>query len=344
MKSELTKIENDLILKLKQRVDIINNVFSQIYDNKEKEREYKFNEMSELSIKSNIKKDENEDLTLSLLNLEDESIKCQICSQEPIIGIRYKCSVCSNYYLCEKCEEENSVNETHPHYFIKIRKGVKNNEAFPDKNNNINNNISNNINNNLNNDNNIIINKNNNNINDNIINDKINDEKEENVKKIYSYECINIVSLLIYIYKGTTEGKTKIILKNNGKESWPINKTKLIFDKDSDIKSEDIILNPQKPDETNTYDIIFKQIENYPVAEYKSYLWFNVDGQNFGDKIIITFKIIEKNNELEENMDKIKEFIENYGLTEGEYSNEKILEHLKQNNFDFEKTFNSLFD
>ena len=74
----------------------------------------------------------------------------------------------------------------------------------------------------------------------------------------------------------------------------PINKTKLIFDKDSIIKSEDIILNPQKPDETNSYDIIFKQIENYHVGEYKSYLWFNVDGKTYGDKIIITLKIIEK--------------------------------------------------
>ena len=83
----------------------------------------------------------------------------------------------------------------------------------------------------------------------------------------------------IYLDKGSSEGKATIFLKNNGKESWPINKTKLIFDKNSDIKSEDIILNPQKPDETNSYDIIFKQIENYPVGEYKSYLWFNVNGQ-----------------------------------------------------------------
>ena len=112
----------------------------------------------------------------------------------------------------------------------------------------------------------------------------------------------------------------------------PINKTKLIFDKDSIIKSEDIILNPQKPDETNSYDIIFKQIENYHVGEYKSYLWFNVDGQTFGDKIIITLKIgkKEQKKEIEENMDEIKEFLELFGLTEGDYSNEKILEHLKK--------------
>ena len=43
-------------------------------------------------------------------------------------------------------------------------------------------------------------------------------------------------------------------------------------------------------------------------------------------------------------MDKIKEFLDNFDLTEGDYSNKKILKHLKKYNFDFDKTFNSLFD
>ena len=136
-----------------------------------------------------------------------------------------------------------------------------------------------------------------------LLNKEINNyKKKENgnkynikyIKKVYSYECTNINILKLYLYKGSSEGKATIFLKNNGKVSWPVNKTKLIFDKDSNIKSEDIILNPQKPDETNSYDIIFKQIENYHVGEYKSYLWFNVNGQTYGDKIIITLKIIEK--------------------------------------------------
>jgi len=31
-----------------------------------------------------------------------EGIKCQKCFQEPIIGYRYKCSVCNDYDLCQK--------------------------------------------------------------------------------------------------------------------------------------------------------------------------------------------------------------------------------------------------
>lgn len=34
-----------------------------------------------------------------------------------IVGIRYKCAVCSNYDLCSKCE----ASSDHPHPFLKIK-------------------------------------------------------------------------------------------------------------------------------------------------------------------------------------------------------------------------------
>ena len=261
--------------------------------------------MSEIIMKSSITNNNNNNLKLSAKKTH-YNLKRERDLQEPII------------YLKDKNFKNDDLYENRLTFSKKEKREIQDN-----------------------------INKNN-----NIINRKKNNNyityKNNNIKKtIYSYECINIDKLQLNLNKGSNEGKIKIILKNNGKESWPINKTKLIFDKDPNIKSEDIILNPQKPDETNSYDIIFKQIENYTVGEFKFSLWFNVDGQTYGDKIIITLKIIEKEkqkNEIEENMDKIKEFLEDFGLTEGECSNEKILEHLKKNNFDFEKTFNSLFE
>lgn len=42
---------------------------------------------------------------------------CDICSADPIVGIRYKCSVRPDYDLCEKCE---AITET-PYPMIKIR-------------------------------------------------------------------------------------------------------------------------------------------------------------------------------------------------------------------------------
>ena len=46
-----------------------------------------------------------------------EGIICDGCHVAPIVGVRYKCAVCSDYDLCEKCEEKN---EKHLHPFIKI--------------------------------------------------------------------------------------------------------------------------------------------------------------------------------------------------------------------------------
>ena len=44
---------------------------------------------------------------------------CDGCSASPIVGIRYKCSVCHDYDLCGECEE-SGVHKEHP--MLKIRK------------------------------------------------------------------------------------------------------------------------------------------------------------------------------------------------------------------------------
>ena len=47
-----------------------------------------------------------------------EGIKCQECGVFPIVGNRFKCSLCSNLNFCEKCEGQNK--DLHLHPFIKI--------------------------------------------------------------------------------------------------------------------------------------------------------------------------------------------------------------------------------
>lgn len=44
-------------------------------------------------------------------------VTCDGCSFKNIEGIRYKCSVCSNFDFCEKCE----ATVEHPHPFLKIK-------------------------------------------------------------------------------------------------------------------------------------------------------------------------------------------------------------------------------
>ena len=45
-------------------------------------------------------------------------VKCDGCGKFPIIGCRYKCSVCRNFDYCEDCEQK--LGEKHNHPFLKI--------------------------------------------------------------------------------------------------------------------------------------------------------------------------------------------------------------------------------
>ena len=224
-----------------------------------------------------------------------KGIKCQKCFQEPIIGYRYKCSVCSDYNLCQNCEEKNSISEDHQHDFIKIRKNLA--ESVVD------------------------INK-------------------------YSYECINILQLSMYLYEGTEKGQCEIILKNNGTQTWPEGKTQLCFERESEINGDEIRLRPQKPGEIEKYLIILNRLSNYSCNQYKSILSLYIDDEAIGDHLILTINIKEKdknNKEIEDCMDKITEFRNNYNLGIEDYSNERLFEALKRNNYDYDATFSSLF-
>jgi len=309
---------------------------NKILEDKIKENEKKFNECikskdNEIKTKDDyIKKEHEKTLELNK-KLEDNNnkynelignlnkyihhgIKCKKCFEEPIIGYRYKCSICKNYNLCEKCEEKNEISKAHPHNFIKIGNEYKEGQELPNfafiKNNNSN-----------------------------------NTNKDLMAKKEYSYDCLNKNKLSSYIYEGTDEVKIEIILKNNGKEDWPKDCAKLIFNRASNIEGNDIILEPQKSGEQKIYHAIFKKVSKYHVGEYKSYLLFSVNDETFGEELELTVGIKENKNksEIDKNIDRINEFRENYYLDKDEYPNEKLLEALKKNDFDYEDAFSSLF-
>ena len=178
------------------------------------------------------------------------------------------------------------------------------------------------------------------------------EENEEAKIGEYSYECTNAVYLSVYIYVGTDEAKFDIFLRNNGTKTWAED-SKLIKDVSSPLSTDEISLAKQKPGEEKSYKIVIKDLENYPAGEYKAIFLFHTNGAVRGEKIIAIVHIKEKDdekndnekNDNEEYIYEINKFREAYNLSEGEYpSNEKILELLKKNNFDFEKAFGAFFD
>ena len=107
------------------------------------------------------------------------------------------------------------------------------------------------------------------------------------------------------------------------------------------------MLAPQKPNEERGYKTVIKNLGRYADGEYKVIYLFYTEGKIRGEKITAIVKIKEKDNkksEVEENMEKINEFRDTFNLSEEEYSNEKIFEILKDNDFNFESAFSSLFN
>ena len=292
-------------------------VLSQKYEEMIKQKLYKIEKnikekLDKLEKKKKPEKNESDIVDKKIKNVYNGA-KCEKCFQEPIIGIRYKCSECNNYYLCSKCIQKNSETKGHPHKFNKFRKeeDMKKplfNESLPDKN---------------------LIQ-----LNQNLIQEK----------KQFSYECINILSLSTNIYEGTNDAKIEIILKNNGSITWPIS-SKIIIDNKSDLRANEIILKQQKPGEQQSYNANFGDLKNIKEGEYKSYLTIENNGNVFsGEKLILKIIIKKKKNEIEQNIDKIRDFRDNYALSTDDYSDGKLLEILKKNNFNFDKAFESLFN
>jgi hypothetical protein len=65
-----------------------------------------------------------EELTFSASCISKSIIhnfSCDECGLEKIEGVRYQCSVCPDYNLCEICEDIISTENSHMHNFIKIR-------------------------------------------------------------------------------------------------------------------------------------------------------------------------------------------------------------------------------
>ena len=164
---------------------------------------------------------------------------------------------------------------------------------------------------------------------------KYKEPKINNINKKYSYLCLNVNDLNSLIAKGTENTTIEITLKNDGKLDWLPN-TKLVFDNNSHIKADDIILNPQKCNEEQTYKINFNNLRKLNVGNYEVFLWFNINGENFGDKINLLIKVNENDNS--NSVDILRSY---YNLN---YPDEKLIDALKKADNDIELAFCYLYE
>jgi len=333
IKKNILNKKTDLINQYEKKYNDLNNNYNQ-----------KFSQISNLMLQN--QKQNN----INKCNTVHKGIKCNKCFKSPIVGYRYKCSICSAYNLCDDCEEKNSQTGDHPHAFIKLRKEETNN--FNNNNNNFGNINNNNFNNNFGNMN--MNNLNNKNINnpypnfDNKKPNRSNNNKDDDEFRLiqfgekYSFECVNKHDLKGQIEEGEDEIKYEIIIKNNGTSQWPLKGAKLLPNEEKNIKGEEIILDPLKPGEQKKYNAKFDELKRYPSGNYCAGFIFEINGKKIGDNIDLDILITERKED--ENKNKIEDFRNEYSLGVDEYSDEQLLNVLKENNFDKGRAFSSLFD
>lgn len=135
IKNEINeRIKTSIFEKIDEKKNIdddkIRNIIKEEIEKYMKEKEKTiiplFRSLNPQAQKSIIKKSQNlENLYFSKYaknNGVHDVIKCLRCFTEPIIGNRYKCLVCRNYNLCEKCYKSNLLSLDHNHQFIKFNK------------------------------------------------------------------------------------------------------------------------------------------------------------------------------------------------------------------------------
>ena len=123
LQEKIKEIHNTIIKDAQRQNQQILDSYVKQFEELEQKRAEDYNQMSKLMM-NNSQQNEGE-LNFSTVKTIHHGIKCEKCGNNPIIGYRYKCSVCNNYNLCDKCEEKNAENQEHKHNFIKIRNEEK---------------------------------------------------------------------------------------------------------------------------------------------------------------------------------------------------------------------------
>lgn len=248
LEKEFEKMKKNLIQKTMEE----NNQILQTYVDKlstfEKERQAIF--QTHLSKIPQNKDNCNLSMSISAIH---SNIKCELCSHQPIIGIRYKCAVCPNYNLCEECEEKNYETKAHPHDFIRIR-DPRNDQIQ--------------------------------------MNGRYFSDNNQSRKK-FSFKLLTKDLTLSVEKGSTKLFQHKLVLQNDYGMSWNEGTTFLKCDKlNSTIIAKDIGLPPLTSEQKGEVICSFCNFDTMEIGTYTCILHFNVDGYNYGDPITITINVI----------------------------------------------------
>ena len=158
----------------------------------------------------------------------------------------------------------------------------------------------------------------------------------------YSYECLN-ENLYVRGVKGIKELSIDVNIKNNGKLDWPKEDIFLKSDdKNSQISSKLIKIISLKTGSISEERIVFNNLDKISPGLYKSYIYLNINGKNYGNPMIIDIEILE--NEEEKKMNNLINKMRNeYQLPFNEISDEYLKNALIKNDLDSAKAFQYLF-
>ena len=167
------------------------------------------------------------------------------------------------------------------------------------------------------------------------INPKINNI--ENINDLYMFNC-KFANNGIYEFDLLKEVRVVFLIINTGNIDWKENEIFLKTNKNSQLKIKDYKVNALRIGESKKIKLYFpNHIED---GNYNFVLDFCVNNQICGAPIKFVIKISSNENLLL----KVIEFRMNFNLDENDFPNEKILKALKKNNFDYEKTFQDIFN
>ena len=90
------------------------------YKNKSDQHKHKNFEQITKSVYIPIQKNvERKSMKYHQRGIIHKGIQCSNCGMLPLLGFRYKCTICDNYNLCENCQD-SSVSIKHDHPMVKI--------------------------------------------------------------------------------------------------------------------------------------------------------------------------------------------------------------------------------